>query len=708
MFREEELLAITEILLDVIKDNNHSTIEYGQLTTRLAKEYRINISPKEVGSRLDEINRVAHELELPHISVIVVPKGENLPGKGFYKLMRKLNPMYTKEIDNFMIWDIERKKLESCSDWSLLLHTIHTGRQKLESSGEQELEGSQDKRQIIYQYSKDIVEQKGFILDQCHKSCIRFSSNRLDNIVGFEGEGWTNSRRVLLFEIENSKSRYALKLIIGPAESTIREGLFNIARKNTNIYNKASVSLTDSWTTIYSNKFLSEEELITMTVQQIQSEIDRRLDQFIERDLEQLYGGFEIEENHRLGSNRKWIIPCNVKYYNVEGAFKRMDILEWKQRTNVEKGDIVYIYIGNPWKQIRYKCIAIAVDMPVPTIDDSEYILDGTVYENYGRYMRLKLLEEYAEGLFTYSQLKENGLVSVQGPTIVSDELEGYIERERNSSDYSYPIEYRTPISVSTTEWEKLLKKEDIFTRDNIDLLKRIYLASNHVTTCYELAKDEGKHPSSYNKPIVELGKRVSKALGLREIKGADNKATWWRVVFWGQELENKHFEWRIRPELARAIASIYPEVEDVQVIKEFTEKIEEVESIESTEKQVLVKSRVGHGALKKKLLQKEHSCRICGLQDEHFLIASHIKPWSEANDTERLDLDNVLLLCPHHDSAFDKGYISFNDEGKILISEELTLQTQMLLNLEEDKQIQLTEKNKFYIKWHRENLFKG
>lgn len=51
-----------------------------------------------------------------------------------------------------------------------------------------------------------------------------------------------------------------------------------------------------------------------------------------------------------------------------------------------------------------------------------------------------------------------------------------------------------------------------------------------------------------------------------------------------------------------------------------------------------------------------------CGVSDEHFLIDSHIKPWSQSNNQEWLDVNNGLLLCPNHDALFDKGiiYISF------------------------------------------------
>ena len=123
-----------------------------------------------------------------------------------------------------------------------------------------------------------------------------------------------------------------------------------------------------------------------------------------------------------------WIITCNPTFYDVVGAFKKFNCIEWKQSTNIQQGDEVYIYIGNPYKEIRYKCMATKVNLKVGIIDDSEFVLDGSNYEDYGRYMTLELLREYDEKQYPYSELKQHGLKSVQGPSRISEELANYIE----------------------------------------------------------------------------------------------------------------------------------------------------------------------------------------------------------------------------------------------------------------------------------------
>ncbi|NFO11862.1 hypothetical protein FDB29_12365 [Clostridium botulinum] len=144
---------------------------------------------------------------------------------------------------------------------------------------------------------------------------------------------------------------------------------------------------------------------------------------------------------------------------------------------------------------------------------------------------------------------------------------------------------------------------------------------------------------------------------------------------------------------------------------KEYVELTKEIEdkfnNISNTEKETLVKCRIGQGVLKRKLLKKNHECKICSMSDKSFLIASHIKPWSEADNNERLDENNAFLLCPNHDALFDKGYISFDDDGKILISQKLSDKTRDLLNINDSIVIYLTNENKVYLKWHRSNKFK-
>jgi hypothetical protein len=95
---------------------------------------------------------------------------------------------------------------------------------------------------------------------------------------------------------------------------------------------------------------------------------------------------------------------------------------------------------------------------------------------------------------------------------------------------------------------------------------------------------------------------------------------------------------------------------------------IEQRKDLTSTAKLQLIEARRGKGKFRKRVLRKESYCRITGVDDPAHLRASHIKPWADANDGERLDGDNGLMLAPHMDHLFDKAYISFDNDGRLLV----------------------------------------
>lgn len=117
-----------------------------------------------------------------------------------------------------------------------------------------------------------------------------------------------------------------------------------------------------------------------------------------------------------------WIIPCNEKYYKHREAFANLDYIDWRQSTNVEIGDEVYIYVGQSVGAILYKCDVIDVDMETGSDNDREYNIEGQL-STARRYMRLKLVKTYPEDKFPRKYLLENGLKTVQGPTKASEQL---------------------------------------------------------------------------------------------------------------------------------------------------------------------------------------------------------------------------------------------------------------------------------------------
>ncbi|SET45542.1 HNH endonuclease [Natronincola peptidivorans] len=125
---------------------------------------------------------------------------------------------------------------------------------------------------------------------------------------------------------------------------------------------------------------------------------------------------------------------------------------------------------------------------------------------------------------------------------------------------------------------------------------------------------------------------------------------------------------------------------------------------MDETEKAGIRKSRIGQGLFRNKLLANTRECAICGLAIKELLIASHCKPWKDCSDIERLDVHNGILLCPTHDALFDKGLITFQDDGRIIISNRIKEKEYRLLNISKEIRLPFKKEQLPYIKWHREN----
>lgn len=124
-------------------------------------------------------------------------------------------------------------------------------------------------------------------------------------------------------------------------------------------------------------------------------------------------------------------------------------------------------------------------------------------------------------------------------------------------------------------------------------------------------------------------------------------------------------------------------------------------------ERETFIKARVNQSVFRERLLNKYDCCCLCKVSNPKFLIASHIKPWADSENDEKLDADNGFLLCPNHDALFDFGYISFDENGTIMISEELGQVDTIFMNVDKNMKISLSSGNKKYLEYHRNNIFK-
>ncbi|HBQ60923.1 MAG TPA: HNH endonuclease [Balneolaceae bacterium] len=138
--------------------------------------------------------------------------------------------------------------------------------------------------------------------------------------------------------------------------------------------------------------------------------------------------------------------------------------------------------------------------------------------------------------------------------------------------------------------------------------------------------------------------------------------------------------------------------------LEEDIEKIITDRSYTETDKLTLVKSRIGQGDFRSGLVGYWNGCAVTGYKTPSMLIASHIKPWRDSDNLERLDTYNGLLLTPNLDKAFDSGFISFDSRGKILISE--VFETPKMLGIEADMKIKFESAHLRYLEYHRDVVY--
>jgi putative restriction endonuclease len=122
-----------------------------------------------------------------------------------------------------------------------------------------------------------------------------------------------------------------------------------------------------------------------------------------------------------------------------------------------------------------------------------------------------------------------------------------------------------------------------------------------------------------------------------------------------------------------------------------------------------LSKSRRGQGLFRERTRQIEGRCRVTGIDNPSLLVASHMKPWARCNtNAERLDGNNGLMLTPTIDRLFDQGFISFENNGDLLISEELTSKERQVLGLEDSENLGLFNEGQIhYLNYHRTRILR-
>ena len=138
--------------------------------------------------------------------------------------------------------------------------------------------------------------------------------------------------------------------------------------------------------------------------------------------------------------------------------------------------------------------------------------------------------------------------------------------------------------------------------------------------------------------------------------------------------------------------------------------RIRQDEEISETEKETLIKARKGQGRFRDDVIALHKKCPFTGVSNPIFLTSSHIKPWAKCSDNhERLDPLNGLPLTPVANQLFDRGLVTFNDDGQAIFSDKIAEEDleRMGISTHGNYQIEIFDAKQIdYLKYHRDNVF--
>jgi len=203
-------------------------------------------------------------------------------------------------------------------------------------------------------------------------------------------------------------------------------------------------------------------------------------------------------------------------------------------------------------------------------------------------------------------------------------------QRNRNDGRYGYSI---LPVGKGNDP------SAGEYTEDPIRLVRRIVLDNQLVRAEVVGGKQDGQ-PNS-----VGLGRKAIRGYWL---------APHLRHLVAGAAMQSEEL-----PE------SVPTAEQDIEAATDLPER--------ETERQAVIAARRGQGVFRARLDNDWESCAITACTTRELLRASHIRPWRESSNIDRLNPDNGLLLAAHLDAAFDSGLISFADDGRILLHARLS-----------------------------------
>lgn len=134
-------------------------------------------------------------------------------------------------------------------------------------------------------------------------------------------------------------------------------------------------------------------------------------------------------------------------------------------------------------------------------------------------------------------------------------------EDRQETLDDLYPKDLKSNINISKAKWLELLNNKDVFREEDLEFMCQLYEEFNHASTCKLMGLNKGVPSSTFIPLVVQLAKRILSHIGHEPEKKQNGKPRYWNVLFWGRNLEDGTFEWKLRPQLAKALIVKFPDL---------------------------------------------------------------------------------------------------------------------------------------------------
>lgn len=249
--------------------------------------------------------------------------------------------------------------------------------------------------------------------------------------------------------------------------------------------------------------------------------------------------------------------------------------------------------------------------------------------------------------------------------------------------------------------------------QNGLKMLKANYRSSYRKISALRLAKAAGY--SSYstgNEQYGSFARRICELSDHEPEKRADDTTRWtYAICNASPDRDNQgHFQWILRPEVALAMENM-----GLVEVVEFPDELEDIaasttkyDDLSPKARASVQKARIGQGVFRERLIKLWEGCAVTGCDQLDLLVASHIKPWRDCTFSEALDVTNGLLLVPNLDRAFDRGFITFGDDGMIIFSPQLTDSVATQMGIFKHMKLQhIYPYHQAFLKYHRENVFR-